>query len=79
MTEETKAGDLGKPKQQRFHKESNLEMLKKIAENSENGDTMPCMKKVKDKEFVQNLRDPSKFNMETFVREYDGVPGYDNK
>ena len=35
---------------------------------------MPCMRNIKQKEFVQNLRDPAKFNMETFNREYKGVP-----
>ena len=32
------------------------------------------MKKVKDKKFVANLREPAKFNMETFAREYGDVP-----
>ena len=49
-------------------------MMQKIAQNSENGDTMPCMRKVKDREFVENLRDPAKFNAHTFVREYGEVP-----
>ena len=30
---------------------------------------------IKDKEFVKNTREPAKFNMETFAREYGrGVP-----
>jgi hypothetical protein len=32
------------------------------------------MKKAKDREFVKNTREPAKFNMETFVREYGDVP-----
>ncbi len=35
---------------------------------------MPCMRKVKQKEFVENIREPAKFNMHTFVREYGDVP-----
>lgn len=68
------AGDLGRPKEQRFHKETTIEMLQKIARNSDKCDTMPCMQNTKDKEFVKNLREPAKFNMETFSREYGQVP-----
>lgn len=74
------AGDLGAPKQQRFHKETTIEMLQKIARNSDKLDQMPSvkgaqdMRKMKDRKFVENLRDPAKFNMETFVREYGDVP-----
>ena len=46
------AGDLGKPKERRYHKESTVEMLQKVAQNSDKCDTMPCMRTVKDKEFV---------------------------
>ncbi|CDW82662.1 UNKNOWN [Stylonychia lemnae] len=80
LNQDTMAGDLGKPKQQRFHKESTIEMLQKIAKNSDNLDQMPCvkgaqdLKKLKDRQFVQNTREPAKFNMETFVREYGDVP-----
>ncbi len=42
--------------------------------NSDKLDKMPCMQKVKDREFVKNTREPAKFNMETFTREYGGVP-----
>lgn len=53
-------------------------MLQKIAQNSDKCDTMPCMRsdiqKVKDRRFVENLREPGKFNMETFVREYGDIP-----
>ena len=37
---------MGKPMERRYDKESNLEMLKRIAQNSEDGDKMPCMRKV---------------------------------
>ncbi len=49
-------------------------MLKRVAQNSDGCDQMPCMKRVKEKKFVQNLREPAKFNMETFAREYGDVP-----
>ena len=71
------AGDLGKPKEQRFHKETTIQMLQRIAQNSDKCDKMPCMQdmqKAKDRKFVENTRDPAKFNMETFVREYGDVP-----
>ena len=32
------------------------------------------MKKMKDRQFVESTRDPAKFNMETFVREYGDIP-----
>jgi hypothetical protein len=32
------------------------------------------VQKNKDKKFVENSRDPAKFNGETFAREYGGVP-----
>jgi hypothetical protein len=32
------------------------------------------MQNVKDTRFVEELRDPAKFNMSTFAREYGGVP-----
>lgn len=63
-------GDLGKPKERRYHKESTIEMLQKVARNSDKCDKMPCMQKVKDKQFVENTRDPAKFNMQTFAREF---------
>ena len=66
--------DASKGKEPRLHKETNLEMLKRIARNSEKGDAMPCMQNVKTKEFVENVRDPGKFTMETFAREYGDVP-----
>eukprot|EP00347_Sterkiella_histriomuscorum_P015710 403355980 len=80
LNTQTTSGDLGAPKQQRFHKETTIQMLQNIAKNSDKLDQMPCvkgaqdMKKLKDRKFVQNLRDPAKFNMETFVREYGDVP-----
>jgi len=49
-------------------------MLQNVAKNSDKCDKMPCMQTVKDKKFVKNLREPAKFNMETFSREYGDVP-----
>jgi hypothetical protein len=49
------AGDLGKPKERRFHKETTIEMLQRIAKNSDKCDEMPHirganeMRKMKDK------------------------------
>lgn len=74
------AGDLGKPKEPRFSKETSIQMLQRIAAGSEKCKQMPSirgahdMKRLKDKQFVENTRDPAKFNMETFVREYGDVP-----
>jgi len=51
-----------------------LDKLKKIAQNSDKLDTMPCMQKVKDRRFVEEAKDPAKFNMMTFDREYGGIP-----
>ena len=49
-------------------------MLQNVARNSDKCDKMPCMQNIKDRRFVQNTREPAKFNMETFAREYGGVP-----
>ena len=32
------------------------------------------MRKAKERQFVANTREPARFNMETFVREYGDVP-----
>ena len=68
---------MGKPKERRFHKEGTIEMLQRIAKNSDKCNEMPHIrgaKEMRDKQFVQNTRDPAKFNMETFVREYGDIP-----
>ena len=55
MNQDTMAGDLGKPKERRFNKETSIQMLQKIAMNSEKCKMMPSirgaydMKKVKDR------------------------------
>ena len=54
--------------------ETTIDKLQKIAMNSDKLDTMPCMQKVKDRRFVEEVRDPAKFNMMTFDREYGGIP-----
>ena len=54
--------------------ETTISKLQKIAMNSDNLDTMPWMKHIKEKRFVEELREPAKFNMMTFDREYGGVP-----
>ncbi len=51
-----------------------IDKLQKIAQNSDKLDTMPCMQKAKDRRFVEEMRDPAKFNMMTFDREYGGIP-----
>jgi hypothetical protein len=56
------------------HSETTMGKLQKIAQNGDKNDRMPCMQKVKDKRFVEESRDPAKFNMMTFDREYGGIP-----
>jgi len=77
LNQDTMAGDLGKPKERRYHKETTIEMLQNIAKNSDKCDKMPHIRGAEDmrkKEFVKNTREPARFNMETFVREYGDVP-----
>ncbi len=67
----------GKPKQKRFDDRPTLEKLKYIAQNSDKCDVMPCMREVKDVKdcrFVEETRDPAKFNAMTFDREFGGMP-----
>ena len=42
LNSEQTSGDLGAPKERRFHKETTIEMLQKIANNSDKLDAMPC-------------------------------------
>jgi hypothetical protein len=66
--------DLGKPKIRRFNKESELETLKKISMASDQKNKKNSnIQNIKDKKFVSNLRNPGKFNAETFQREYGQI------
>jgi hypothetical protein len=42
------AGDLGKPKERRYHKETTIEMLQNIAKNSDKCDKMPHIRGAED-------------------------------
>ncbi len=41
LNQDQTSGDLGKPKERRFHKEGTIEMLQRIAKNSDKCDQMP--------------------------------------
>ena len=43
LNSEQMAGDLGKPKERRYHKETTIQMLQNIAKNSDKLDQMPCV------------------------------------
>ena len=47
LNQDTMAGDLGKPKERRYHKETTIEMLQNIARNSDKCDKMPHIRGLK--------------------------------
>ena len=67
LKNEREAEHYKKPDQRFYKNETNLDMLKRVAENSEECNIMPCMRKQnqpKEKPKVKELREPDRLNFE---------------